>query len=202
MSLSNPKNYKIWKVIGVEIVEQVMEFTHVKQYADCYVDTLSGEGSRQRINQHIGLIVILGGIQGIRIGIAVLAVCQVQCFQEIRTLGLVDGVQHFHMAVGAAVIFGLGELDNIRNLEVTELHALDGVAVAGFAVAQSSTGAAQNIVDTSLIEYAGGDIGGIPNAVLFSIGQVILVDGQGSVVGLVASGSSASRSTYCMQIQP
>ena len=32
----------------IEIVEQVMEFTHVKQYAGCYVDTLSG-GIRQRV---------------------------------------------------------------------------------------------------------------------------------------------------------
>ena len=89
------------------------------------------------------------------------------------------------MAVGAAVIFGLGELDNIRNLDIAELHALDGVAIAGFTVAQGGAAAAKHIVDTSLVKHAGGHIGGIPNAVLFGIGQIILVDGQGAGSGFV-----------------
>ena len=46
----------------------------------------------QSVDQHIGLIVILGGIQSVRIGVAVLTVCQIQCLQEVRVLGLVDGV--------------------------------------------------------------------------------------------------------------
>lgn len=97
------------------------------------------------------------------------------------------------MAVGAAVIFGLGELDNIRDLEVAELHALDGVAVTGFAVAQCSTGAAQNIVDAGLVKYAGGHIGGIPNAVLFGVGEVVLVDGQGAGSGFINGGNPPTR---------
>ena len=139
----------------------------------------------QSVDQHIGLIEILGFIQSIGVGVALCAICQVQCFQEVRALGLVDGIQNLHMAVGAAVIFGLGELENIRNLNIAELHALDGVAVAGFAVAQRSTRAAQHIVHAGLVEHAGGHIGGIPNAVLFGIGQVILVDGQGAGSGFV-----------------
>ena len=89
------------------------------------------------------------------------------------------------MAVGAVVIFGLGELDNIRNLDIAELHALDGVAVAGFAVAQSGFAAAQNIVHAGLVEYSGGHIGGIPHAVFFGIGQIVLVDGQGAGSGFI-----------------
>ena len=146
---------------------------------------VGGEGSSQRINQHIGLIVILGGIQSIRIGVAVLAICQIQCLQEIRALGLVDGIQNLYMAVGAAVHFGLGEGHNIRDLEESELHALDSIAVAGFTVAQSGTAAAQHIVDAGLVKHTGGHIGRIPNAVLFGVGQIVLVDGQGAGPGFV-----------------
>ena len=89
------------------------------------------------------------------------------------------------MTVGAAVIFGLGELDNIRNQDIAELHALDGIAVAGFTVAQGGVTAAQNIVDAGLVKHAGGYIGGIPHTVLFGVGQVVLVDGQGAGSGFV-----------------
>ena len=89
------------------------------------------------------------------------------------------------MAVGAAAIFGLGELDNIRNLDIAELHALDGVAAVGFTVAQSGFAAAQHIVDAGLVKHAGGHIGGIPNVVLFGVGHVVLVDGQGAGSGFV-----------------
>ena len=153
-----------------------------------YYGGIGFQSRRQSIDQHIGLIVILGFIQSIRIGIAVLTVSQIQGFQKIRTLDLVNGIQNLYMAVGAAAIFGLGELDNIRNLDIAELHALDGVAAVGFTVAQSGFAAAQHIVDTGLIEHAGGHIGGIPNAVLFGIGQIILVDGQGAGSGSVNGG--------------
>ena len=142
----------------------------------------------QSVDQHIGLIVIFGGIQGIGIGVALCAVRQIQGFQEVCALSLIDGVQHFHMAVVAAVIFRLGELDNIRNLNIAELHALDGVAVAGFAIAQSGTAAAQHIVHAGLVKHAGGHIGGIPNAVLFGIAEIVLVDGQGAGSGFIDGG--------------
>ena len=139
----------------------------------------------QSVDQHIGLIVILGGIQLVSVGIATQAIFQPQGLQEVRALGLVNGVQNLYMAVGAAVIFGLGELDNIRNLDIAELHTLYGIAVAGFAVAQGGVTAAQHIVDAGLIEHAGGHIGGIPNAVLFGVGQVVLVNGKGAGSGFI-----------------
>ena len=92
------------------------------------------------------------------------------------------------MAVGAAVILGLGEGHNVRDLEVAELHALDGITVAGFAIAQGGAAAAQHIVYAGLVEHTGGHIGGIPHAVLFGIGQAILVDGQGAGSGFINGG--------------
>ena len=74
-------------------------------------------------------------------------------FQEVRTLGLVHGIQDFHMTVGR---FGFAVLENISYLHIAEFHALNGISVAGFAVAQSGGGiSAQNIVYTGFVINAG-----------------------------------------------
>ena len=87
---------------------------------------------------------VIGCIQSIRIFIAVLALCQTQGFQEVRTLGLVHGVQDFHMAIGG---FGFAVLENISYLYIGKLDTLNGISVAGFAVSQSGgSAAAQDIV--------------------------------------------------------
>ena len=93
----------------------------------------------QGINQHIGLVVELGGVQLVslvRVLIAASAVLQTDGFQELRALDLVDTVQHFHMVGGRVIIGGLSELDDVRDLQDGEFHAGDRVTVALFAVAQ------------------------------------------------------------------
>ena len=98
------------------------------------------------------------------------------------------------MVVGAVVCTGLRELDDVSDLQVGEFDALDSVAVAFFAVAQigliviiTCALAAQGVNNTSLVIDTGGDIRGIPNAVLLGIGKVIFVNGNGAGTGSVNS---------------
>ena len=149
----------------------------------------------QSVDQNIGLIEILGGIQLISIGIVLSTIFQTQSLQEVSTLHLVDAIQDFHMVIGTGVSSGFRELDDVSDLHIAELNALDCVAVACFAIAQirlvvsiACAFTAQNINNTSLIHHAGGNIGGIPNAVLFSVGEIVLIDGQRTLAVLVNGG--------------
>ena len=93
----------------------------------------------QGIDQHIGLVVELGGVQLVslvRVLIAASAVLQTDGFQELRALDLVDAIQYFHMVGGGIVIGRLGKLDDVRDLQDGEFHTGDRVTVALFAVAQ------------------------------------------------------------------
>ena len=121
------------------------------------------------------------------------------------------------MVVGTAICGGLGELDNAGDLDIAELNALDGIAVAGLAVAQiglvigvAGTVAAQDIDNAGLIHDTSGNIGAVPNAVLLGIGQIILVDGQRTLAGLVdgsichlsrKSGRNAAQAQHQSQTQ-
>ena len=73
----------------------------------------------------------------------------------------------------------VGILDNIRNFEVGKLHSGNGVAVAGLSVPLDIflSAGTQGIVD-SLVKNAGGDIGGIPDSILFAAGDIVLINGQ------------------------
>ena len=118
-------------------------------------------------DQHIGLIEIFGFVQGIRIFIPALSVRQTRSFQKVCTLGLVHGIQNLDMTIRAVVGFGFAELHDVGNLHEAELNALNGVPVAGFAVAKGGSIAAQNIVYAVFIVNTGGNIGAVPHAVLF-----------------------------------
>ena len=157
----------------------------------------------QGIDQHIRLIEILGGIQLVSIGIALGTVFHAQCPEEVCALHLVDGIQHFNMVIGTVVSSGLRELNDISDLHIAELDALNGVAVACFAVAQvgfvvgiTVTVAAQNINNTGLVHNTGGNIGAVPYAVLFGIGQIVLVNGQRTLPGFI-NGSVLYFSCKC-----
>ena len=96
------------------------------------------------------------------------------------------------MVIGATIVGGFGELNDFCDLHVAEFNALDRIAVACLAVTQiglivgiTCAVTAQNINNTRLIHDAGGNIGRIPDAVLLGIGQVILVDGQRALAGLI-----------------
>ena len=149
----------------------------------------------QSIDEDIGLvIVILGTVQLIgigSIGILLGTAVQAQGLQEVRTFGLVDAVQNLNVIGGGAVVGGLGKLDDIRDPQIRELHTGDGISEALFAVAQvtgivgiTGTGSTDEGIINILVIDTGGDIAGIPDTVLFRIGQVHLVDGQaaGSVL--------------------
>ena len=131
----------------------------------------------------------------IGVGVTLRTIRKTQGIQQVSADGLVDAVENLHMVVGDTVALRLGELDDVSDLQVGELNALDSVAVAGLAVAQvglvvvvaGPDTLAQGLVD-GLIVNAGGDIGGIPDAVLLGIGQVVLVQGQGALGGLVDGG--------------
>ena len=137
-------------------------------------------------DQHIRLVEILGFIQSIRFFVPILSVRQTQSIQEVRTFGLVHGIQDFHMTVGG---FGFAVLENVGHLYIGKLDTLNGISVAGFAVAQSGGSiSAQNIVYPGFVINAGRHIAGIPYAVLFGIGQIVLVDGQRAGFGYVDGG--------------
>ena len=76
------------------------------------------------------------------------------------------------MAVGSVVPSGFGELDNICHLHETELHTFQCVILHGF-------------VDTAFIGNAGGDIGAVPDTGIFAASQIVLEDGQGTLLGFV-----------------
>ena len=144
---------------------------------------IGGQTGGQGGDQHIRLVEILGFIQSIRFFVPILSVRQTKGFQEVRTLGLVHGVQDFHMTVGG---FGFAVLENVGHLYIGKLDTLNGISVAGFAVAQSGgSAAAQNVVYTGFVINASGYIAGIPHAVFFSARKVVLVDGQRAGLGFV-----------------
>ena len=139
----------------------------------------------QGVDQRVRLVEILGSIQLVCIGVTFRAVIQAQSLQEVCPLVLVDAVEDFHVAVGAAVFCGLRELDDIGDLQVAEFYALDGIAIAVLTVAQVvgvvgvavTVGAHEGLIHL-LIIHAGGDIAGVPDAVLLGIAQVHLIEGQ------------------------
>ena len=59
------------------------------------------------------------------------------------------------------------------------------VAQIGLVVIIAVALAAQDVNNTGLIHDAGGNIGGIPDAVLLGIGEIILVNGQRTLAGLI-----------------
>ena len=145
--------------------------------------SVGGQARGQSGNQHIRLVEILGFIQSIRILIPILSIRQAQGFQEVRTPGLVHSVENFHMTIGS---FGFAVLENISDLYIGKLHTLDGISVAGFSVAQGGGSiAAQDVVYPGFIINTGRHIAGIPNAVLFGVGLVVLVNGQGTGFGFI-----------------
>ena len=90
------------------------------------------------------------------------------------------------MSVGTVVAFGFFVLEDVSYLYIGKLHALNGISVAGFTVAQSGgSAAAQDIVYPGFVINASGHIAGIPYAILFGVGQIVFVDGQRASLGFV-----------------
>ena len=93
-----------------------------------------------------------------------------------------------------AVGRGFRELNDIRNTKVSKLYPFHSITVTGFSVAKigsivgitGSGSTNESIVDILVID-TGGHIAGIPDTVLFGIGQVHLVYGQ-RAFGLCVNG--------------
>ena len=92
------------------------------------------------------------------------------------------------MVVSDAVLLGLGELNDLSDLQVGELNALDCVAVGNIVVTQigavitvtCADCIAQGLVDV-LIVNAGGNIGRIPHTVLLGVREIVLEQGQAAL---------------------
>ena len=97
------------------------------------------------------------------------------------------------MTIRAVVGFRLAELYNVSNLYEAELHAFNGVPVAGFAVAQGGGVAAQDIIYAGFIVNTGGNIGAVPHAIFFGTRQIVFIDGQGASAGFVNGRSVIQR---------
>ena len=125
----------------------------------------------------MGLVIVIGSAQlvgAVRFLIPIGAVCQTQGREQVSARGFADAVQGFHMVKIRAVRCGLRELDHIRNPEIGEFHVFQCVAVEG--------------IIHGLVVDTGGNIAGVPDTVLFGIGQVYLVDGQGAFGGGIDGG--------------
>ena len=125
----------------------------------------------------------IGGHDGIGVSVA-----QAEGREQGRVLGVVKLVED-HVAVNA-VSLGLGVGHDVGNLEIAELHALDGVAVGLLAVAKVVDGAVVHGGFQGSVLDAGGDVGlqhGGHGVVGVGPGQVVLVDvdlaGSGEVDG-------------------
>ena len=106
------------------------------------------------------------------------------------------------MVVGLAIIGGFSKLDDVGNLQVGKLNALDCVAKGCFAVTQvrlviivAMAVAAQGIVDRLVID-TGGHIGRVPNTILFGVGEVIFVQGQRAGCGGIDQRRIGGRNAY------
>ena len=125
----------------------------------------------ERIDQHVGLeVIILNTVDLlIRRRIAVID-------------GHTDGGQQ-RVVVDKAVkdfdvlraVLRLGIRADVRDLQVGKLHALERVTVGGPVLVQrgQSFGIAKDAFHAVHIADAGGDIGAVPKAVLFGVGQIV-----------------------------
>ncbi len=135
---------------------------------------VGSQGSREGIDEHIGLVEILGFIQIVGVFIPIHTIGQIQGFQKICALGFVDAIEKLHLS--AAVLGGFGLLGQVGNAQIRKLHPGDGIAMAGAAVAQvagfvritCTVGTNEGVVNALVID-AGRIVGTVPNAVLFSV---------------------------------
>ena len=164
---------------------------------------VGSQGGAEIVNEHIRLIVVVAAVQlvgVVGIFIPASAIRQTNGCQQSRSICFVNAVQHFYMVGGTAVGCGFGELDNIRYPQVGKLHAFNGIAIGGFAIAQVAgivgiTGpdsVAQSVVDR-LVIYTRRDIGVVPYAILCGIGEIVLVNVQRAGAGNI-DGSLRYRS--------
>ena len=150
------------------------------------------------VDQHVGLVVVHGHAVHLRVGrrIAVRGADADGC-QKSVVLGVRrDAVEDFDV-LRAVLALGIGA--DVRDLEVGELHALQRVTVGAAVGVQRghAVGAAEDGFNAVHIAHTGRDVRGIPNAVLFGVGQVIFPEvdaaGAGGVDGGLVHRSGKGR---------
>ena len=107
--------------------------------------------------------------------------------EDVAILRRGDPVEKFR--IGGAV-FGLGVGVDVGNLQISELDARHGVTVGGAVGVEGRypAGIAEDGFNTVFVLDTGADIGGIPDAVLLSRGEVILEEAQTAGFGGVDRG--------------
>ena len=186
---------------------------HILFQSVLYGGGVGVQGISHGFVQSIGSVVIVGVIQLIgvvRIGVTASTVWQTDGGQQIRSLHLIEAIQHHGLVVFRVLVVGaLRKGHDVGNPQVAEFHALNGIPVGVLAVAQSIVRRAIGIALTNTFAQdffhiaftpAGGDKGIlIPDAVLQGVGPVKLPDGEAAVRvlmdgGIVNLGGKGQRS--------
>ena len=150
-------------------------------------------GRLQGGNQHIGgEVIVLNAIHSIVSVDHSLLGADAQGLEE-HAAGAVHGeaVEQADPVDSLAVLHdGLGEGADVGDAEIGEFHTLHGIAVGHVAVAQGVLlgRVAENSVDAGLVIDTGGDVGAVPDAVGFGLGDVILENRQAAGAGGIDGG--------------
>ena len=150
---------------------------------------VGGQRVLEAVDQYVGAEIVHGFAVDllIRRSVAVIR-ADADCAQKGVVLRVGDNaVQELHMLLA---VFRHGVDFEIGHLEIAELHALQRVPV-GVAIGierRDTAGAAEDGFDAVYVLYAGGDIGAVPHAVLLGVGEVILIDADGTGAGHVDNG--------------
>ena len=137
--------------------------------------------------KYVGLVIPVVCIKCICVFIAVFAVCKADSSEHICAFDFIDCIQHLNVAVGTtAVFFGLRELRDVRNFEVSILDTFNCIAVACLSITKcrrcavrTGTRCATKHFIYFCVILAGRNVAVlIPHAIFFGVGKVILINGQ------------------------
>ena len=137
--------------------------------------------------KYVGLVIPVVCIKCICVFIAVFAVCKADSSEHICAFDFIDCIQHLNVAVGTtAVFFGLRELRDVRNFEVSILDTFNCIAVACLSITKcrrcavrTGTRCATKHFIYFCVILAGRNVAVlIPHTIFFGVGKVILINGQ------------------------
>ena len=125
----------------------------------------------ESVDQHIGLEVVILDAADLLIGLGITVIgSHADGGQQSIVLG--EAVKHFDV-LHAVLSLGVGA--NVCHAEVSKLNAFERIAVGGAVFIQwgQTLGVTEYVFHAVHIADAGGDIGAVPKAVLFGVGQIV-----------------------------